>query len=568
MSISTSGRPVRPLKQGRRALALALAAGTAGALLVAAAGCGGSGSGAGGGQGNAAQAAGPRRGGTAVVGVVSDMQSVNDLIVPANYVTTEILMRLFLRLAEEQPDYAKGPPSFAPQLARSWDWSADHKTLTFHLEPAARWSDGVPVTADDVRFTWQAQTSRDVAWDAVDMKKKITDVEVVDPKTVRFHFLHAYAKQMEDVNEGVILPAHVWGKLPFAAWRQHAEWFRDHLVVDGAFALESWQPHQQIVLKRNASYFEPGLPRLDRVVFRVIPDQAATMTQLFNGELDFVTQVAPADAKRIEADPKLELLSYWFRLSVLVAWNNENPLFADPAVRRALTLAIDRQTIVDTLWGQYARVADSPILKAVWAHDNNLKPYPYDPAEARRILAAKGFRDSDGDGILDRGGKPFAFELLSNAGNQQRNDAAVMIQEQLKKVGIRVTPRILEFATLIDVTDRGHFDAAVEGFGMDTSLDLTSYFHTPTPDGDKRNVARYSNPEVDRLVEQAAAMTDLAAARPTLDRIQEIIHRDQPYTYLWESKRMPAINRRLHGVKPNMLFAFSSIKEWWIEPRR
>src|SRR5262249_40910333 len=154
-------------------------------------------------------------------------------------------------------------------------------------------------------------------------------------------------------------------------------------------------------------------------------NQASLMTQLFNGEVDFVPQVAPDDATRIQGDPRLEVLDYWFRLSVVVAWNGKEPLFADPEVRRALTLAIDRQAIVDTLWGKYARVADSPIIQAVaWAHDAKLRPWPYDLAQARQILAAKGFRDSDGDGVLDRGGKPFAFELLSNAGNQQRNDAA------------------------------------------------------------------------------------------------------------------------------------------------
>ncbi len=555
MSIPTFGRPARPL-----ALALVLAALAATAMVG---GCGGR---RGGAAAHPAPSASPRRGGTAVVAMAGDIKSVNDLLTSSNYTATEVLMRMFLRLVEERPDYAVGPPTFGPQLARSYDWSADRKTLTFHLQPEARWSDGVPVTADDVRFTWQAQTSHAIAWDSVDMKKAITDVEVVDPKTVRFHFSRAYAKQMLDVNEGVIFPSHVWGKLPFSEWRKRADWFRDHLVCDGPFVLESWQPQQQIVLKRNERYFEPGLPRLDRVVIRIIPDQASTMTQLFNGELDFIPQVAPAEAARVNADPHLRLLTYWFRLSVVVSWNNTRPPFGDPDIRRALTLAIDRQTIVDTLWGKYARVADSPIIQAVWAHDAKLKPLPYDPAEARRILAAKGFRDSDGDGVLDRGGRPFAFELLSNAGNQQRNDAAVMIQAQLKKVGIKVTPRILEFATLIDATDRGDFDAAVEGFGMDTSLDLTSYFHTAAPNGDQRNSARYSNPEVDRLIEQSMAMTNLADAKPILDRIQEIIQRDQPYTFLWESQRMPAINRRLHDVKPNMLFALANMKEWWIEP--
>ena len=148
-------------------------------------------------------------------------------------------------------------------------------------------------------------------------------------------------------------------------------------------------------------------------------------------------------------------------------------------MRRALTLAIDRQAIVDTLLpGGTGRVGVSPILQAVWAHDKTLQPWPYDPAEARRILAAKGWKDTNGDGILDRGGKKFSFELTSNAGNQSRNDAAVMIQQQLRQVGIEATPRILEFNTLVTDTRSGHFDASVIGFSMDTSLDLSGNFHS------------------------------------------------------------------------------------------
>src|SRR5262249_23114481 len=144
----------------------------------------------------------------------------------------------------------------------------------------------------------------------------------------------------------------------------------------------------------------------------------------------------------------------------------------------ALALAIDRKTIVETIWGPYARVATSPIVASVWAHNKALQPWPYDPAQARSILASKGFADHDGDGVLERGGKPFAFELISNAGNRQRNDAAVMIQAQLKQIGVRAEPRVVEFNTLNDQMNKGHYDAAITGMGMDTSLDLTGNFHS------------------------------------------------------------------------------------------
>jgi peptide/nickel transport system substrate-binding protein len=507
----------------------------------------------------------PQRGGTVVVGWTAAPTGINELTTQSSVVTTEVLRQLFLRLLEEQPDFEEHPATFAPQLASSYEWSADHKVLTFHLRDAV-WSDGVPVTADDVRFTWQAQINPDVAWGSAYMKENVTDVEVTDPHTVRFHFSRVYAKQLLDVNEGGILPKHVWGKLPFSKWRDNDDWFRQHLIVDGPFTVASWQPQQEVVLVHNERYYRKHRPYLDKVVVRSVPDSASVMTQLFSGEVDFVPQVPPNEAERVKAEPRLQLIPYWYRLYVCAIWNERQPRFADPDVRRALTLAIDRQTIVDTLLGATGRVAVSPIVQGVWAFDHTLKPLPYDPAEARRILASKGWKDSDGDGVLDKDGKPFSFVLLSNAGNQQRNDAAVMIQDQLKKVGIRVEPRVVEFNSMGASAQEGAFDAMIFGFAMDTSLDLTSQFGSASfQDG---NFGAYKNPELDRLMVEAMSNPDILQSKAKLARLQQIIHRDQPVTFLWESQRLSAVNRRVHDVKPNELFSLFNLEDWWVGPAR
>lgn len=511
----------------------------------------------------------PRRGGSVVTGWIAEPGGVNEYITPASQVSRELQSVIFLHLTEEQPDFEKGPPTFKPSLAESYTWSADHKALTFHLRENAVWSDGVPVTADDVRWTWQAQIDKDVAWDSSFMKTGIRDVEAVDPHTVRFLFDRAYAKQMTDVNEGVILPKHVWGRLPFAKWRESSDWFKQNLVCDGPFTIVSWTPQQEIVLKRNERYYEKDRPYLDRVVMRIFSDASGALTQILSGEIDFFAQIPPSQAPRVKADPKLDLIAYWSNLYVFVTWNDRDPKLDDPEVRRALTLAIDRQAIVDTILGEYGRVAVSPILTSVWAHDRTIQPLPYDPAQARAILAAKGWKDSDGDGVLDRKGKPFAFELASNAGNQQRNDAAVMIQAQLGKVGIKATPRVVEFNSLIAQLNGGRFEAAILGLSLDTSLDLTGNFHSkaiPGADQEGSNFERYSNPEVDRLIDQIAAEPDLASARPALDQVQRILHRDQPLTMLWESQRLSPVNKRIHDARPNAARSLFNLQDWWVEP--
>lgn len=505
----------------------------------------------------------PRRGGTAVTGWISEPNGVNSLIVPASQVSSDFTNRLFLPLMEEQADYEEHPPTFRPALAERWEFSEDHKQLTFHLRKDVVWSDGVPVTAEDVRWTWQAQIHPEVAYESSYKKALITDVEILDPHTVRFTFQRSYASQLLDVNEGRILPKHAWEKLPFSQWRSSSDWFKNHLVVDGPFKLLSWTPQQEVVLGRNERYYDPTRPYLDRVVLRIIPDQASLMTQLLAGDLDFVPQLAPADAPRIKARPNLQLIPYWFNLYVFVGWNNATPPFDDPQVRRALTLGINRQEIVDTLLGEYGRIATTPIPSILWAHDRTIQPLPYDPEGAKRLLADRGWRDTNGDGVLDKEGRPFSFELISNAGNQVRNDAAVLIQSQLKKVGIRAEPKILEFNLLVDQLEQGQFKAVLFGLGADTGLDLRNNFNSRSVnDG---NNLRYSNPEVDRLMDEVAASRDLLEAKPQLLQIQRLIDRDQPMTMLWESQRLTAINRRLHDVHPNPSASLFRLEDWWIE---
>jgi peptide/nickel transport system substrate-binding protein len=509
----------------------------------------------------------PRRGGTLVLGWSADVAGFNELTVPASNVTDEVLFKMFLHLVEEQGDFGDHPPTFEPQLAESWEWSDDHKTLTFHLREDAVWSDGVPVTAEDVRWTWQAQTHPDVAWDSALTKESISDVEVVDPHTVRYHFTRVYSKMLLDANEGMILPKHAWSRLPFSEWRQKGDWFRENLVVNGPFTLGSRTPQQEVVLVRNERYFEPDRPYLDRVVLRIVPDTNNLMAQLYGGQVDFVPQIPSEEAERVRNHPNLELYPYWYRLYVVIAWNHQDPRFADPDVRRALTLGIDRETIVETLWGEHARVAVSPIVQAVWAHDRTLRPHPYDPGQARALLEAEGWRDTDGDGVLDKDGKPFAFELLTNAGNREREDAAVMIQDQLKRIGVRAEPRVVEFNSLLAAVDSGEFAGAMAGFGMDTSLDLTSMYHSRSI-AEGSNWFGYSSPEVDRLIEQASVQAEPAEVRPYLDRAQRQIHQDQPVTFLWESQRLIGMNKRLRNAQPNMLFALFNLEDWWLASER
>lgn len=507
----------------------------------------------------------PVHGGTLVSGLSTDIGGVNELVTPATVINNAVLFRLFLHLLEEQPDVQEHPPTFAPHLARSYEWSEDHKVLTFHLRDDVFWSDGVPVTAEDVRWTWQAQTHPEVAWDTSFVKEAVDDVEVVDPHTVRFHFNRVYPAQLLDANEGVILPKHAWSRLPFSEWRRNGNWFVENIVTNGPFRLEGWKPEEEIVLARNENYFEPGIPYLDRVVFRIISDQSSQVTQLRAGALDFVSNVPPDDALGLARTDGLVLKDFWSISFIFIAWNNESPLFEDSRVRRALTMGIDRQGIVEGLWSNFAVVADSPIPQSVWAHNDDIEPYPYDPQEARRLLAEAGWKDTDGDGILDKDGRPFRFEILNHTGNRQREDATLIAQEQLRRLGIEAIPRILELASFIAALSEGEYEAAMAGMNMPTDLNMRYFFHSDQI-GNGLNHSRYRNPEVDQLIEAAYEQPEPADMAPYLMRLQEILHEDQPLTFLWFSKRLNAHQSHVRNVQANIISPWYGLRYWWTAP--
>lgn len=499
---------------------------------------------------------------TVAVAYGVDMQSVNELITSGTAIHTALhYYALFLPLLEELPDFEKGPPTFAPRLAESYSFSDDRRQLTFHLRQDVVWSDGVPVTAEDVRWTWQAQIDPDIAWDQSDVKEQITDVEVVDAHTARFHFSQPYATQVLDANLGVILPKHAWSALPFSEWRSNAAWFQEHLVVNGPFTLAAWEPQQRIVIERNPTYFEPDLPRVDRIAFLITPDLLGQLTLLRSGRVQMADWVPPPHGAEIANDPDLEVIVYLPRQYVYLCWNLKRPYFSDKRVRHALTMAIDRQGIIDALYYGYARVTTSPFPSNSWAFDPELEPLPYDIEAATQLLDESGWVDSDGDGVRDKDGVPFRFEILTNSDNQLRTDVLVMIQEQLRQVGIEAQPRPIEFNTMISRTIQHDFDATIVNLSINTNLNLYYNFHSNATD-DGYNWGFYTSPEADRLIDEITAQIDQLEARPLYVQLQHQLQEDQPVTFLYEPRNLVGIDKRLKNVDPNALSRYFHMRRW------
>jgi peptide/nickel transport system substrate-binding protein len=503
----------------------------------------------------------PARGGTVVVGGLGDVLSWNPYLAE-DQTTVEILSLVYPSLAVEQVDYQDHPPSFAPSLATGWELSADGLELTFSLDPRARWSDGVPVTAEDVAFTFRTQRDPDVAWLGSDAKDAILEVAVVDAHTVRFRFDRAYPYQLMDANEGPIIPAHAWGGIPYPQWRD-VDW-GERVVSAGPFRKASHRPQQELVLERSDGYWRDGRPYLDRVIWRPMPSRTPLLAQLLTGDIDLVNGLDPADAERVAADPRLRVVGFPDRGYSQIRWNLRRPHLADRRVRRALTMAIDRQAIIDVVYLGRARPSVGPVISAMWAFNRSLQPVAFDPAGARRLLAEAGWVDSDGDGTLDRDGVELAFELLTNSENDLRQDICLLVEQNLARVGVAARPRFVEWGTMLALETGGDFDAIVSGWIEPTLIDLGPLWHSAPPGEPTLNSVGYANPEVDRLLEAAAEAATFAEQKPLFDRIQALIVDDQPYTFLAETERLVGINARVRGAVINDASPYFNLDEWYV----
>jgi len=504
----------------------------------------------------------PRPADTVVIGVLADVGSWNPYLADDSF-SEQILALIYPSLAVEQPDYRLHPPSFTPALAESWEYSSDGLSLTFHLRGDAVWSDGFPVTAKDVVFSYSVQTAPEVAWAWMDITDSIESVEAIDDHTVRYRFTHQYPYQLMDANDGPIVPAHLWSKIPFERWAE-IDW-SDKVLAAGPFLPAEHTRQQEIILERNPRYWADDLPRLGRVVFRVVPSKTALLNQLLATSIDFMNYVPPADAERVRQNADLDLVAYSDRSYTQIIWNLTNPLFTDARVRRALALAIDREAIIDAVYDGFARPSVGPILSTMWAYDSDLESLPFDPEAARALLSEAGWNDTDGDGVLDQEGRDLVFEIMAPSENELRQDICLLVERDLARIGVRVTPRFVEWGAMQQAMDSGQFDAVVNRWEEPTQVDLGEIWHSAPPGVPTLNFGHYANPEIDRLLEEVATLSSFEDQKPLFDRIQALIVADQPYAFLVENMRLSAIATRIRDAEINDASPYFNLEEWYVE---
>ncbi len=267
-----------------------------------------------------------------------------------------------------------------------------------------------------------------------------------------------------------------------------------------------------------------------------------------------------------KGDYGIRVFNFPARAYIYIGWNGAHPLFRNARVRKAMTMAIDRQMIIDNLYYGLAEACTSPFIPQLWAYNDGIEALPYDPEGARLILEEEGFTDSDGDGWLDRDGERFAFEVMTNQGNQIRNDIQVMVQEQLAQIGVKVEPLILEWTVMLERHKASDFEAIVSAWRVGTKVDLKPIWGCESRKEGGYNRVDYCNAEVDRLNSTACGILDFDEARPLFFKAQEIIYEEQPFTFLYNPHALLALHERFTGARPDAISMYHNLHEWRVGP--
>ncbi|MFQ5746833.1 MAG: ABC transporter substrate-binding protein [Gemmatimonadota bacterium] len=496
-----------------------------------------------------------------VLGYSVELQGLNPVLSTDQNANELIDYLLFTTLVRYDEEYR-----IAPGLAQSW--TLGPSGVVFRLHEDLRWHDGAPVTAEDVAFTFRLAKDPAAASPlAAAYLSNVTGVEVLGPHAVRFTFDGPHSQPLEDFFWAPV-PAHLLSRVPAAELARQP--FNRRPVGNGPYRFVSWSVNQQLVFEANPDYplSLGGPPAIRRIVYRIIPESTSLLAELLSGGIHVDGPVSPADAPKIERAPGVRLFRFPWRQFSYIGWNGRRPLFSDARVRRALTMAIDRQAILESVLEGFGRPAVGMI--PPWhPYAPDLEPLPFDPDSASALLRAAGWSDSDGDGVLDRAGRPFRFELLANQRSPVYGDMVQIIQAQLKRVGIDAVPRLLEWQTLLGLHRRREFDAVLTNWVLDNfRVDPRVLFHgSQAALPSSANRSSYSNPRADSLMDLGVRTMDPAEASRIWLEFSEIIQNDQPLTFLFWQDELAGVSRKLAGVRMDARGELVNVPQWrWRRP--
>lgn len=521
----------------------------------------------------------PKEGGSVTIAFPSEPGNLNPMIW-ATTSDTNITHMIFDSLVIPNNEL-----KMVGSLAKDWEVSEDGKTYTFHLQENVKWHDGTPFTAKDVAFTFNAIARPEydagaywrvepvVGAEEVHAGKaqEVSGIKVIDDLTISFTTKERYAPFISGLFIG-ILPEHILKDVSPADWAKND--FNRNPIGTGPFKFVKWETGQYIELEANKDYFK-GAPHLDKIVAR-FGDANTMLAAVLNKEVD-ITSVPIAEVDSVLsvdfASIKLQdnLSTYY------IGFNARNEHFKDARVRKALAHAIDKVTMVETILGSYGYPINDIYPSKHWSHNPNLPTYQYDLEKADQLMQEAGY-SKNSKGIYEKNGKELSFTLEVPTGKKEREQSATMIKQNLEEFGVKVELRNQDFPTLVtkllpktpdgkqrEVT-ADDFDAYILGFGIEADPDeYRSYFGSAYMPPNGYNFCGYSNPEVDKLLEQQAHEVDFEKRKEITWELGRIFAEDEIWIPLYEQSDPYIVNNRVAGFEPDFRGVTFNAKDWSVK---
>ena len=425
----------------------------------------------------------------------------------------------------------------------------DNKTLVFELKHGVKWHDGKEFSAKDVLFTYQTIISDKISSPYGAAFRFVKSVEIINRYTIKVHYKKAYFKALETWMMG-ILPEHILKN----EQNLMSSKFNTHPIGTGAYKLEQLEYSKNIVLAAFDEYFE-GRPKIDKISFHVIGDSMTRFLMLKSQQLDigsvdpmaYERQLKKEFFKKFDIYEKITL-SYTY-----LGFNLRLEKFKNPDVREALSLAIDRQKLIDILFFKHAKVCSGPFLPASAAFNQDVIVPKQNLQKAKELLKKAGYNKEH----------PFKFEIVTSNSNPIRPYAAEILQYQLQKVGVIVTLRVMEWQAFLNMVVFPHkFDAVLLGWGLSPTPDPYLFWHK---DSDKKggfNLVGYDNPKVNKLIEQTQSIIDRQELAKKWQIMFKLITDDNPYIFLYIPNSITAVSKKIHNVKPSMSGIWHDYIKW------
>ena len=450
---------------------------------------------------------------------------------------------------------------WVPRLAESWSVSEDGLTIAYDLHKNAVFSDGVPVTSADVVFTLDMIRNPEInAPQLASYYETVVGIQAPDPHRVVFTLDEPYFQSLSITGGMDILAKHYYERFTPEEFNTST----GLLFGSGPYKLpidpEDWRPGSgQVELVRNDNYWGPR-PTFDKLVWREITDDNARLVSMRNGEIDRYT-VRAEKYNQLKADRDLNAQAQIYEYRAVtngyryIGWNQvrdgEPTPFADPRVRRAMTMLLNRPEMCEQLMAGLATVATGPFNPLSRQYDPGVEPVAYDPGAARALLAEAGYVDRDGDGVLeDASGKPFRFKLVYPASNTGYQQMAQYCKDAYARAGVTMQLDPTEWNTMLKRIDDRRFDAITLGWGGVVESDPKQIFHSESIAGGGHNYVGYRNEQLDVLIDEARVTVDAEKRTAMWRKIHRILQEDQPYTFLFNSKAVLFLDKRFGNVFP------------------